>query len=160
MEGLSRKERRRLQREARKEAQESRERRERNRYFGRRLAYAGVIILVLAGAGFGLSSYTGYVSKLPGPHDQLAECLTEKGAVMYGAYWCSNCERQKLDFGSSFQYINYVECAEGDPEGKAQPQVCEEKGITGYPTWIADGQKLVGRQPLNKLAELTGCQVE
>jgi hypothetical protein len=76
---------------------------------------------------------------------------------MYGAYWCPNCQRQKLEFGNSFQHVNYIECAEGDPEGKARPDLCLEKGITGYPTWIYQGQRYVGVQSLKRLSEITGC---
>lgn len=93
----------------------------------------------------------------PGKYDAFAQCLTEKGAVEYGAYWCSNCETQKKLFGSSFQFVNYVEC---DPLGKnAQPELCKEKSIRGYPTWIIDGEKYEGALTLGKLSELTGCNL-
>lgn len=44
--------------------------------------------------------------------DTFAQCLTEKGAIMYGAKNCPNCLKQKNMFGDSFQYINYVECTQ------------------------------------------------
>ncbi|MBI4021372.1 MAG: hypothetical protein HY369_03950 [Candidatus Aenigmarchaeota archaeon] len=127
----------------------------------KRLKTAGwviVVVVVLAAAAFGVSSYTGYMTQQPGQYDAFAQCLTDQGMVEYGAYWCPNCARQKLDFGNSFRLVNYVECAAGDPEGKAQPALCDEKGITGYPTWITkDGQRLVGRQSLESLAAASGC---
>ena len=84
-------------------------------------------------------------------YDEFAQCLTEKGAVMYGTYWCSHCKAQKEGFGDSFKYVNYVECTE-------DPDTCTEKGIEGFPTWIINGVKYAGRQPLPKLAELTQCE--
>lgn len=83
--------------------------------------------------------------------DTFAKCLTERGTVMYGAYWCPHCKNEKKAFGDSFQYINYLECTEEVNE-------CIAAGIKGYPTWIlADGTKLVGEQGIEKLSEITGC---
>lgn len=83
--------------------------------------------------------------------DEFAQCLTDKGAVMYGAEWCAHCQNQKKEFGDSFRLVSYVECPQNT-------QTCLEKGISGYPTWIlADGQKLVGEQELEKLSQKTGC---
>lgn len=123
------------------------------------VAYVIGVIVILVIAGIGISSYTGYVAEQPGNYDILAQCLTDKGAVLYGAYWCHNCETQKQLFGSSFEHIDYVECAVGDPEGKAQSELCLEKGIRAYPTWIIDGREIVGVQSLEKLSDITGCQL-
>ncbi len=87
--------------------------------------------------------------------DTLAKCLTEKGAKMYGADWCSHCKNQKNEFGSSFQYVDYVEC---DPSGpNANPEACKVTGVEGYPTWIIDGVKYPGEQQLSTLAKISGC---
>ena len=87
----------------------------------------------------------------------LAQCLSEKGAKFYGAYWCPHCAAQKKAFGKSIKYVNYIECAiPGDAQ--AQTQVCKDAGITGYPTWVfADGSRLSGEVSLVSLAEKTGC---
>lgn len=83
--------------------------------------------------------------------DDFAKCLTDKGTVMYGAAWCSHCQNTKRTFGESFQYIKYVECP-------VETQVCIEKQINGYPTWIlGDGTKLEGEQSLDNLSKLTSC---
>ena len=85
-----------------------------------------------------------------------AQCLTENNAVMYGAYWCGHCEDQKKMFGSSFEYIEYVEC---DSKGKdADPQRCQLEGIVGYPTWKINGQVFSGTQSLKTLAVASGCE--
>ncbi|TAL48514.1 hypothetical protein EPN87_00365 [archaeon] len=106
-----------------------------------------------------IAAYGVYVFMSPstGKYDALAQCLTEKGFVMYGAYWCPHCANQKAMFGSSFKYINSVEC---DPNGNnPQPQLCKEKDITGYPTWIYNDQKLEGEQSVESLSILSGCQL-
>jgi len=83
--------------------------------------------------------------------DDFAKCLTSKNVVMYGAAWCSHCQREKKAFGVSFKYVSYFECP-------ADPQKCLDKGVESYPTWILDdGTKLVGEQGIKKLSEATGC---
>ena len=84
--------------------------------------------------------------------DSFAVCLTEKGAVMYGAYWCSHCTAQKEAFGTAFSKIKYVEC-------EVQKQKCADETIAGLPTWkFADGSRLEGEQGFEMLAEKTGCE--
>lgn len=85
--------------------------------------------------------------------DGFARCLGDKKVTMYGAAWCPHCQNQKKLFGSSFKYVPYVECPENT-------KLCEEKGITGYPTWIfGDGKKLEGEVALEKLAQESSCQL-
>lgn len=79
-----------------------------------------------------------------------AKCLSQKGAVMYGAYWCPHCQNEKKNFGDAFKYINYVECTKNLNE-------CLSLGIKGYPTWILNGKRLEGEQGLDKLAKESGC---
>ncbi len=88
-------------------------------------------------------------------YDNFAKCLTEKGVTMYGADWCSHCQNQKKMFGSSWQYINYVEC---DPNGNnANPQLCTQKNIQAFPTWIIDGKLYTGEKTIQELSSLAGC---
>lgn len=87
----------------------------------------------------------------PNALDPFAQCLAEKGVIMYGADWCAHCQKEKKEFGSAFKYVPYVECPR-------DPKKCMEKGVDGYPTWILDnGKKLVGEQGLEKLARESGC---
>lgn len=95
---------------------------------------------------------TGCSKEVDTKYDSFAKCLTEKGAVMYGTYWCTHCQAQKRDFGDSFKYVNYVECTEDKDR-------CIEEDIKGFPTWIVDEQLYPGRQKMEKLAELTGCKL-
>ena len=87
---------------------------------------------------------------------EFAKCLTEKGAKMYGAYWCMHCKSQKEEFGDAFQYINYVEC---DLGGGKTAQECIEKGIDGYPKWIINEKKYDGKQTFQELAQASGCEL-
>lgn len=108
---------------------------------------AAAIILVVASLGC--------VSNTSSRTDALAKCLTEKGAKMYGADWCPHCKNQKVAFGDSFKYIDYIEC---DPQGpNANPEACKAAGIQGYPTWVIDGAKYPGEQDLATLSKLSGC---
>lgn len=86
-------------------------------------------------------------------YDTFAECLASKKLTMYGAVWCSHCKAQKALFGASFKYVPYVECTEN-------PNLCLEKKVEGYPTWIDEkGTKYVGEQSLEKLAEISSCEL-
>ncbi|MBE9107976.1 hypothetical protein IQ273_00870 [Nodosilinea sp. LEGE 07298] len=85
---------------------------------------------------------------------QLAQHLTATGGVMYGAYWCPHCADQKAMFQNAVDQLSYVECAaDGD---NPQPELCQQKGIEGYPTWEIDGQLYPGVQSLDELADLSG----
>lgn len=94
----------------------------------------------------------------PGKYDAFAQCLKDKGALFYGAFWCPHCQTQKKMFGSSVKFLPYVECSTAD--GSAQLRECAEKKIEGYPTWVfKDGSRLTGEIPLKQLAEKTSCQL-
>jgi thiol-disulfide isomerase/thioredoxin len=96
----------------------------------------------------------------PGKYDAFAQCLKDKGTTFYGAFWCPHCQAQEKDFQASRQTLEniglYVECSTADANG--QTQVCIDKGIKSYPTWIfADGSQLNGEIPLQQLADKTSC---
>ncbi len=98
-----------------------------------------------------------YQNTKPGELDEFAQCLTENGAKMYGADWCPNCQAQKQMFGSSFEYIDYVQC-------DITPEACTAEGVDGYPTWkkhTGEESTLAGKgvQPLILLAETFGCEL-
>jgi len=94
----------------------------------------------------------------PGKYDTFATCLKDKGAVFYGAFWCSHCKATKKLFGPSQKLLPYVECSTADASG--QVQACMDKKITGYPTWeFADGSRLIGETTLQQLADKTSCEL-
>ncbi len=86
----------------------------------------------------------------PGEQDALAECLTLNDAKMYGTEWCHNCKDQKKVFGSSFKYVDYIDC---DKEQES----CIIADIEAYPTWVIDGENYVGKQDLGRLGYLSNC---
>ncbi len=99
------------------------------------------------------------VSSTSGPsiYDEFAQCVTESETTMYGAWWCPHCSDQKEAFGSSFDYINYIECSNAT---RGMTQECQDAGIEGYPTWeFPDGSRIAGFVPLNTIAEQSGCEL-
>ena len=85
---------------------------------------------------------------------KLAEHLTKNGAVMYNAYWCPHCHDQKEMFGKeATEKLNLVECAKDGFNNKRE--LCESKGITGYPSWEINGSIDSGVKSLEELAELS-----
>lgn len=119
-----------------------------------------VSILVAVVVIGGLSFFLYQKSQVPGEYDELAQCLSESGVVMYGAWWCPHCKAQKEEFGKSFKFINYVECASGRAS-EGQNQKCDDAGIKGYPTWkFVDGTVLEGEQSPNKLAKIVQCETQ
>lgn len=92
----------------------------------------------------------------PGKFDSFAQCLSDKDAIFYGAFWCPHCQNQKASFGKSSKLLKYVECS--TPDGKGQLPVCKDKKIQSYPTWeFSDGSRMTGEVPLLDLAQKTGC---
>lgn len=103
-------------------------------------AVIGVMILAIA-------AYSVYSLNKPGPYDNFAKCLSEKGAVMYGAMdWCRFTQGQKAMFGKSFKYVNYHEFN-------------ELPGIKKTPTWVINGEWHENVQSFEKLGALTGCKL-
>lgn len=139
------------------------------------LFFTGAIVaLVTIVATLGIYSNIGGSSAVAGPNTPgevgppvvqssgqseiaLAKHLSAIGAKMYSAYWCPHCHDQKELFGKeATQEFPYIECA---PDGQnSQTALCQSSKITGFPTWVINGQKLEGTQTLQKLAEVSGYQ--
>lgn len=88
----------------------------------------------------------------PGEYDTFANCLTEEGLIMYGTSWCKYCNLQKEDFGNSFDNVNFVDC----DKDKSR---CNLAKIEAYPTWTYRQEKFNGKQSLEKLSEISGCEL-
>lgn len=88
------------------------------------------------------------------------ECMKEAGLEMYGSFQCRVCGRQRNLFGTSFEFVEEIEC---HPKGEdPQTQRCLENDISITPTWVIekDGvviDRLEGYQNLETLGEITGC---
>ena len=117
---------------------------------------AVIVIAAIAGALYWKN--TTAVSN-DGKYDSLAKCLTEKGVKMYGAWWCPHCQNQKKSFGSSWQYVNYIECSL--PNRAGSTQICIQANISTYPTWeFKDGTRLEGQLSVVDLSDHSGCDLD
>jgi len=116
------------------------------------LIFWGIILaLIIAGVAASLVA-----SAQPNKLDSFAQCLKNSGTIMYGAFWCPHCQRTKAMFGSAAKYLPYVECSTPDAQG--QTQICKDKGISSYPTWVfPDGSTLTGEHTLQELANASKC---
>ena len=87
---------------------------------------------------------------------QLAQHLSTTDARMFGAWWCPHCHDQKQLFGQeAAKNIPYIECAEDGQNPEVR--LCRSTpGVEGFPTWVIDGEYLVGAQPLDRLADASG----
>ena len=91
---------------------------------------------------------------------ELAQCLVKKEAIMYGAYWCGYCTKEKETFGPAWEVMqkNYVECTD-----KANSERCSEVAVNhqlSFPTWkFKNGKVVRGYTPnfLEVLARESGC---
>lgn len=114
-----------------------------------------VMVLVIGASVFAFQKMQG--PGVPaGMYDTFAQCIRDSGAKFYGAFWCPHCQRQKGLFGTSVQYLPYIECSA--PDGNNQLQVCKDANVTSYPTWeFAGGKRATGEQSFETLAQETGC---
>lgn len=112
--------------------------------------------VIIATVIIGITSVSKTTSQPVDKLTQFAQCLKDKKAVFYGAFWCSHCQNQKKLFGVGESSLPYVECS--TPDGNGQLEVCTQAKITGYPTWVfADGSTVSGETSFEALAAKTGC---
>ena len=92
-------------------------------------------------------------------YDSFAKCIATKNARMYGLYWCPHCADQKREFGSSFHYVPYVECAsENDPHELTA--ACKAAGVKLFPSWqFGSDPPKEGVLSLLELSQKTGCSL-
>lgn len=119
-----------------------------------------ILLIIVAGGIYWAASLQEGGGDGPGTTDErvaFAQCLTDKGATFYGAWWCPHCAAQKDMFGErAMEAVTYAECA--TPSGKGQTAICQQKNIKSYPTWIfADGSRKTGVLTFGVLSEKTGC---
>jgi len=76
-------------------------------------------------------------------------CIVGNSTV-YVSVTCGVCAEQKEIFGEQFKNLNSVDCTE-------EQQKCVDMGISHVPTWVINGEKMVGLKSVEELKELTGC---
>jgi len=86
---------------------------------------------------------------------RVGAALKAKKAVLYGAYWCGFCNKDRQALGAeATSMIEYVEC---DSRGAgADPKRCADAGVDAFPTWEVNGQRSSGAKGLQGLANLGG----
>ncbi len=119
---------------------------------GAALFWIAMLLLIALCLGVVFFANTGSRDLAP-----FAQCLKDKGAIFYGAFWCPHCQKTKALFGAAASKLPYVECS--TPNGQGQTQVCKDKGIQGYPTWTFANSTttLTGEHTLQELAAASGC---
>lgn len=112
-----------------------------------------IAALLLAGAYLAGRYYKNH------KYDSFAKCIATKNARMYGLYWCPHCADQKREFGSSFHYVPYVECAsENDPHELTA--ACKAAGVKLFPSWqFGSDPPKEGVLSLQELSQKTGCSL-
>jgi hypothetical protein len=88
--------------------------------------------------------------KAPETPEELAKCIG-KHSTLYTQLGCHACEAQKEAFGEKYQYLNVIDCF-------YEREKCE--GITETPTWIINGEKYVRVQTIQRIKDLTGCEIK
>ncbi|MDO8510976.1 MAG: hypothetical protein Q7S55_02320 [Nanoarchaeota archaeon] len=91
---------------------------------------------------------------------QLARCLVDKGAAMYGAEGCGYCNIEKAEFGEAWKILEpyYVECND-DNMARCIAEATLNNRL-GYPTWKFKNGKMVrgySSNFLEVLANESGC---
>ena len=103
-----------------------------------------------------------------GATQRFAQCLADRGAKMYSAWWCPHCLAQLRDFDTGWSAVNIknnnklgiefpflAECT--DKLSGKFTAICPHD-LRGVPTWeFADGTRAFGRQELELLSEKTQC---
>ena len=88
---------------------------------------------------------------------KFAKFLRENNIVMYSAYWCPHCHDQKQLFGKeAVKELKVVECASDGKDN--QYELCQTKGISGFPSWEINGEIISGTSNLNELAKKANYQ--
>ena len=90
------------------------------------------------------------------PYVSFAQCLSDKGAQFYGAFWCPHCATQKAEFKGADDEIPYIECS--TPSRDLSP-TCLEEEIKSFPTWKYNNRVCPGFLGLEELSVLTGCEL-
>jgi hypothetical protein len=92
-------------------------------------------------------------------YGSFARCLATRNARMYGLYWCPHCADQKREFGSSFHYVPYIECASENDPHELTP-ACKAAGVKLFPSWQFGAEPpKEGVLTLQELSQKTGCSL-
>jgi hypothetical protein len=110
--------------------------------FNKKIIFISIVfVLIVGGIGFG------YANTLkPSALDGFAQCLTEEGAVMYGASFCQYSHAQQGMFGNSERFLDIRDFT-------------EDSNVKVTPTWKINGAYYQNVQTFDRLTFLTGCAI-
>ena len=86
----------------------------------------------------------------PETPENLVECIAEN-SILYTQLGCHACETQEKLFGDNYNKLNIVDCF-------YEKEKCLQENITATPTWIINGEKIIGTKEIEELKILTNCQ--
>lgn len=126
---------------------------ENNQNKSRKIVLYVAVLALIAGAYLAGRYYRNH------KYDSFAKCLTTRNAKMYGLYWCPHCIDQKHEFGASFRYVTYIECATEANPHELTP-ACKAAGAKLFPSWqFGSDPPKEGVLSLEALSEKTGCSL-
>ena len=122
------------------------------------IMYIVLLVAVLGAVIWGLWHMDQQAAPKREAYVALAECLSEKDIIFYGAYWCPACAEQKTIFEGAAKKLPYLECS---PDGRGtQIDACIDAGIDNYPVWEFDGNyRCSGITSPEVLAHIAKCSL-
>lgn len=88
----------------------------------------------------------------PEEMEKFITCLKDADFVIYGANWCGWTQKLvEMLGGFDITKPIYIECVE-------EEEICQEKGISGYPTIHINGEAYGGARTFEDFSAATGCE--
>lgn len=127
------------------------------------LPWKHIVLAVLLGMiGTAITAVLQRPTSPPQDYSAFAQCLADKGFIMYGSVTCGACAKQRAMFGDAFRFIEEIECDPRNPNPETER--CIAKNIQKTPTWIQEETNgneryrfAPGLQALKDLSDVAGC---
>lgn len=106
------------------------------------LAFLLIICFFLFVSGYSKESGSGEIGS-----KAFFKCVS-RSSKLYTFEGCRHCTNQKSILGDGLDIIEVIDC-------RVEWEKCS--GINAFPTWVINGEKILGVQTLESLAQRTGC---
>lgn len=83
--------------------------------------------------------------------ESFASCLGEQ-TTLYVQEGCSACDIQEEMFGPHYNQLDTIDCVYNQ-------EACRLAEISATPTWVINGQKIIGVQYPDRLSQISGCEL-
>lgn len=119
------------------------------------ITFAFLVVLVA-----GLYIFTNWFSLITGyfigesQQESIVNCLNEQGAEYYYSDYCADCEKQKNEFGSSFEKISRVNC------GRNRENCPNLREVPAWYLPSSESKIYYGFFTLNQIRELGNCEMK